>query len=170
MKMTVVPAHVTTVEDRIIGNLGFSQILLLIIPVFASAFIFGLFPPFMGGALYKYIIMASVALLFCILAIRIKGKIVANWIITISRYNIRPRYYLYNKNVITHREEYPAKTDNQESQKITEDRPKKKLNLQQLDIPTTARLLATIENPSANFRIEPGKKGNLHVRFTEIED
>mgnify|MGYP001491034260 CR=1 FL=1 len=170
MKMTVVPAQVTTVEDRIIGNLGFSQILLLIIPVFASAFIFGLFPPFMGGALYKYIIMASVALLFCILAIRIKGKIVANWIITISRYNIRPRYYLYNKNVTTHREEYPAKTDNQESQKITEDRPKKKLNLQQLDIPTTARLLATIENPSANFRIEPGKKGNLHVRFTEIED
>ena len=170
MKMTVVPAQVTTVEDRIIGNLGFSQILLLIIPVFASAFIFGLFPPFMGGALYKYIIMASVALIFCILAIRIKGKIVANWIITISRYNIRPRYYLYNKNVTTHREEYPAKTDNQESQKITEDRPKKKLNLQQLDIPTTARLLATIENPSANFRIEPGKKGNLHVRFTEIED
>ena len=170
MKMTVVPAQVTTVEDRIIGNLGFSQILLLIIPVFASAFIFGLFPPFMGGALYKYIIMASVALLFCILAIRIKGKIVANWIITISRYNIRPRYYLYNKNVTTHREEYLAKTDNQESQKITEDRPKKKLNLQQLDIPTTARLLATIENPSANFRIEPGKKGNLHVRFTEIED
>ena len=170
MKMTVVPAQVTTVEDRIIGNLGFSQILLLIIPVFASAFIFGLFPPFMGGALYKYIIMASVALLFCILAIRIKGKIVANWIITISRYNIRPRYYLYNKNVTTHREEYPARTDNQESQKITEDRPKKKLNLQQLDIPTTARLLATIENPSANFRIEPGKKGNLHVRFTEIED
>ena len=157
MKMTVVPAQVTTVEDRIIGNLGFSQILLLIIPVFASAFIFGLFPPFMGGALYKYIIMASVALLFCILAIRIKGKIVANWIITISRYNIRPRYYLYNKNVTTHREEYPAKTDNQESQKITEDRPKKKLNLQQLDIPTTARLLATIENPIANFRIDPGK-------------
>ena len=59
--MTVVPAQVTTVEDRIIGNLGFSQILLLIVPVFASAFIFGLFPPFMGGALYKYIIMASVA-------------------------------------------------------------------------------------------------------------
>ncbi|HMR73386.1 MAG TPA: hypothetical protein PKD68_05285 [Candidatus Saccharibacteria bacterium] len=170
MKMTVVPAQVPTVEDRIIGNLGFSQILLLITPVFASAFTSGLFPPFMGGALYKYIIMASVALLFCILAIRIKGKIVANWIITISRYNIRPRYYLYNKNVTTHREEYPAKTDNQESQKITEDRPKKKLNLQQLDIPTTARLLATIENPSANFRIEPGKKGNLHVRFTEIED
>ena len=40
MKMTVVPAQVTTVEDRIIGNLGFSQILLLIVPVFAAAGIF----------------------------------------------------------------------------------------------------------------------------------
>ena len=170
MKMTVVPAQVTTVEDRIIGNLGFSQILLLIVPVFASAFIFGLFPPFMGGALYKYIIMASVALLFCILAIRIKGKVVANWIITISRYNLRPKYYLYNKNVTTHREEYQTKIVDQESQKLETEKPKTKLNLHQLDIPTTAKILATIENPSANFRIEPGKKGNLHVRFTEIED
>ena len=75
MKMTVVPAQVTTVEDRIIGNLGFSQILLLIVPVFAAAGIFLLLPPFMGGALYKYVIMGIVALLFGLLSIRIKGKI-----------------------------------------------------------------------------------------------
>lgn len=170
MKMTVVPAQVTTVEDRIIGNLGFSQILLLIIPVFASAFIFGLFPPFMGGALYKYVLMGVVALLFGLLSIRIKGKILASWLVTILRYNLRPKYYLFNKNVTTNREEYYSKIPTLEIKESTEKKLVKKSTLQQLDIPTTARILATIENPATNFRLETGKKGNLHVRFTEIED
>lgn len=170
MKMTVVPAQVTTVEDRIIGNLGFSQILLLIIPVFATAGIFTLLPPFMGGALYKYVIMGVVALLFGLLSIRIKGKIVALWLITVLRYNLRPKYYLFNKNVTTGRDEYHSKIVAPEAKESTEKKPAKKTSLNQLDIPTTARILATIENPATNFRLETGKKGNLHVRFTEIED
>ena len=170
MKMTVVPAQVTTVEDRIIGNLGFSQILLLIVPVFAAAGIFLLLPPFMGGALYKYVIMGIVALLFGLLSIRIKGKILASWLVTIVRYNLRPKYYLFNKNVTTGRDEYHGKAVAPEAKEATEKKPVKKTSLNQLDIPTTARILATIENPATNFRLETGKKGNLHVRFTEIED
>ncbi|HBO64339.1 TPA: hypothetical protein DD425_00055 [Candidatus Saccharibacteria bacterium] len=170
MKMTVVPAQVTTVEDRIIGNLGFSQILLLIIPVFAAAGIFLLLPPFTGGALYKYIFMGVVALLFGLLSIRIKGKILASWLVTILRYNLRPKYYLFNKNVTTGPDEYHGKAVAPEAKEATEKKPVKKTSLNQLDIPTTARILATIENPATNFRLETGKKGNLHVRFTEIED
>ncbi len=170
MKMTVVPAQVTTVEDRIIGNLGFSQILLLIVPVFAAAGIFVLLPPFMGGALYKYVIMGVVALLFGLLSIRIKGKILASWLVTILRYNLRPKYYLFNKNVTTNREEYYSKIPAPEIKESTEKKPIKKSTLQQLDIPTTARILAAIENPATNFRLETGKKGDLHVRFTEIKD
>ena len=170
MKMTVVPAQVTTVEDRIIGNLGFSQILLLIVPVFTAAGIFTLLPPFMGGALYKYVLMGVVALLFGLLSIRIKGKILASWLVTILRYNLRPKYYLFNKNVTTGRDEYHGKAVAQEAKEATEKKPVKKTSLNQLDIPTTARILATIENPATNFRLEAGKKGNLHVRFTEIED
>ncbi len=170
MKMTVVPAQVTTVEDRIIGNLGFSQILLLIVPVFAAAGIFVLLPPFMGGALYKYVIMGVVTLLFGLLSIRIKGKILALWLVTVLRYNLRPKYYLFNKNVTTGRDEYHGKAVAPEAKEATEKKPVKKTSLNQLDIPTTARILATIENPATNFRLETGKKGNLHVRFTEIED
>ena len=170
MKMTVVPAQVTTVEDRIIGNLGFSQILLLIVPVFAAAGIFVLLPPFMGGVLYKYVIMGVVALLFGLLSIRIKGKILALWLVTVLRYNLRPKYYLFNKNVTTGRDEYHGKAVAPEAKEATEKKPVKKTSLNQLDIPTTARILATIENPATNFRLETGKKGNLHVRFTEIED
>lgn len=168
MKMTVVPAQVTTVEDRIIGNLGFSQILLLIVPVFASAGIFALLPPFIGSAIYKYVIMGIVAMIFCILAIRIKGKILAFWLVTILRYNLRPKYYLFNKNVTALRENYPARKEQQEPEKITT-KTTKKVTRYQLDIPATAKALATLENPAARVRFETGKKGNLHVRLTEIE-
>lgn len=166
--MTVVPAQVTTVEDRIIGNLGFSQILLLIVPVFASAGIFALLPPFIGSAIYKYVIMGIVAMIFCILAIRIKGKILAFWLVTILRYNLRPKYYLFNKNVTALRENYPARKEQQEPEKITT-KTTKKVTRYQLDIPATAKALATLENPAARVRFETGKKGNLHVRLTEIE-
>jgi hypothetical protein len=169
MKMTVVPAQVTTVEDRIIGTLGFSQILLLIVPVFASAGIFTLLPPFMGSAIYKYVVMGVVAMIFCILAIRIKGKIVAFWLVTILRYNLRPKYYLSNKNVVALRENYPIRKEQQEPEK-TSPKATKKIARHQLDIPATAKVLATLENPAARVRFETGKKGNLHVRLTEIEE
>lgn len=170
MKMTVVPAQVTTVEDRIIGNLGFSQILLLVIPIFLCAGVFTLVPPFMGGALYKYVAMGVAVLIFCILAIRIKGKIVALWIVTLLRYNIRPKYYIFNKNVTALRENYQLSIGQQESENTATTIPIKKAPIHRLDIPATARVLATIENPAARVRFETGKKGNLHVRFTEIED
>ncbi len=170
MKMTVVPAQVTTVEDRIIGNLGFSQILLLVIPIFLCAGIFGFIPPFMGGAVYKYVAMAVAVIIFCILAIRIKGRIVALWVVTLLKYNTRPKYYIFNKNVTVHRENHTISKEQQESEKAAVIKPIKKALVPRLDIPATARVLATIENPAARVRFETGKKGNLHVRLTEIED
>ena len=164
MKMTVVPAQVTTVEDRIIGTLGFSQILLLIVPVFASAGIFTLLPPFMGSAIYKYVVMGVVAMIFCILAIRIKGKIVAFWLVTILRYNLRPKYYLFNKNVVALRENYPIRKEQQEPEK-TSPKATKKIARHQLDIPATAKVLATLENPAARVRFETGKKGNHKIEY-----
>lgn len=172
MKMTVVPAQVTTVEDRIIGSLGFSQILLLVVPIFISAALFAALPPVMGSAVYKYIIMGIIALICCILAIRIKGKIVALWLVTIVRYNTRPKYYLFNKNVSALRNDYTVQQENQGDDKTTtaESINTKPTTRSQLDIPATAKILATIENPAAKVRFETSKKGDLHVRFTEVEE
>lgn len=170
MKMTVVPAQVTTVEDRIIGSLGFSQILLLVIPIFVAAGVFVIFPPFIGGALYKYVIMGIVAMIFCVLAIRIKGKILASWLVTITRYNARPKYYLFNKNTESLRETYPIKKEPRKPQKATATKAQKRPMQPQLDIPATAKVLATLENPDARFRIETSKKGGFHARLTKIEE
>lgn len=168
MKVTVVPAQVTTVEDRIIGNLGFSQMLLMIIPIFVSAGLFALLPPFMGSALYKYVIMAILAFVCCILAIRIKGKIIALWLVTILRYNVRPKYYLFNKNTTALRQDYPLIVE-QRTEPKTDEAKKEQTARPRLNTPETAKVLATIENPAAKFRFETTKKGGLNVRLTEIE-
>lgn len=169
MKVTVVPAQVTTVEDRIIGNLGFSQVLLLIIPIFVGAGLFALLPPMMGGAPYKYIVLVLLISLCVILSVRIKGKILAAWLVTILRYNVRPKYYLYNKNTSSLREDYPELVVN-ESESPQQQNEKLSLTLPRLGSIEMIKVLATIDNPAANFRIVKTKKGVLSVRLKEIKD
>ena len=73
MKVTVVPAQVTTVEDRISGNLSMSQIALFAIPIFCGSLLYAVLPPSMEVSLYKLIAIGILSLLSCQLAIRIKG-------------------------------------------------------------------------------------------------
>lgn len=169
MKTTVVPAQVTTIEDRIMGNLGFSQLMFLIIPIFISAGLFAALPPFMNGSLYKYILIGIVATLCCLLAIRIKGKIIAAWLVVILRYNLRPKFYLFNKNTAIYRERYTAKHDTPTVQK-PEVSLQRALSVPRLEFHETAKVYATIDNPATKLRFETTKKGGLHVRLTEIKE
>ena len=168
MKITVVPAQVTTVEDKIMGSLSLSQLMILLLPVFIGAALFAILPPAMGSAIYKYVLIGILTLVCLILSIRIKGKIIALWIVTILRYNLRPKYYLFNKNVTALRADYAdikqAETKEEKSSKES------KVHLPRLGTLETARVLATIENPAANLRFETTKKGGLHVRLTEVEE
>lgn len=169
MKSTVVPAQVTTVEDRIMGSLGFSQLMLLIVPVFIGAGLFALLPPFMEGKAYKYIVIGIVASVCCLLAIRIRGKIVALWLVMILRYNLRPKFYLFNKNTASFREQYATKIAEPKEQ-IPRARLKHSSSVSRLEFPQTARVLAAIDNPASKLRFESTKRGGLHVRLTEIEE
>jgi hypothetical protein len=169
MKATVVPAQVTTVEDRIMGNLGFSQLVLFIIPVFVGAGFFILLPPLMHGSLYKYIVIVCLSLISGILAIRIKGKIVLLWLVTILRYNLRSKYYLFNKNVTSYREDYRSHQLEPEPE-IKQQLTKQQNALPRLGFHEAAQILATIEKPGSNLRFEMTKKGGLNVRLTEVED
>lgn len=45
MKTTVVPAQITTVEDKIAGSLTFTQIIMLVIPLLTSTAIYVLILP-----------------------------------------------------------------------------------------------------------------------------
>ncbi len=168
MRSTVVPAQVTTVEDRIMGSLGFSQLALLVIPVFIAAALFVILPPVMHSSAYKYTIMVVIAVLMGILAIRIKGKIILLWLITILRYNLRPKYYLFNKNTAVFRDNMPSRMQTEED-KTKSATKRDTAKLPKLALTDATRVLETIQRQNSNLRFEMTKKGGLRVRFTEVD-
>lgn len=103
MRTTIIPAQITTVEDKIAGSLSMTQILILMFPVLWTALIYILFAPAMKLAPYKLGLIGIAIVICLILAIRIKDKIVAEWLGVVLRYQFRPRYWLFNKNDLTSR-------------------------------------------------------------------
>lgn len=168
MRMTIVPAQITTVEDRIAGKIGLSQLLLLISPVFGGSSIFVILPPFFAYAVYKAVLITCVAVLCGLLAIRIKGKILLFWAITLLRYNLRPRYYLFNKNS-THARDIVLPADVEED--VTEETTTKvELPAKRINLTTAERVQIEdlLMNPAANVHITANKKGELRVHLTEV--
>ena len=169
MKVTVVPAQVTTVEDRIMGALSFSQLMLLIIPVFFGGALYLLAPSLFGSDLYKYILITIIALVCIALTIRVKGKILAYWIVIVLRYNLRPKYYLFNKNTSMLRENYDV-TVAQPKETTEHVSLKERAKLPRLELHEMTDLMTKLENPAAKLRFETTRKGGLYVRLTEIEE
>ncbi len=170
MKATIVPAQVTTVEDRVAGNLGFSQLILFAIPVFGGSLFYAVLPPSMGASAYKLVVIGIVTVFSSVLAIRIKGKILLLWMIVLLRYNLRPKFYLFNKNTNSFRENYPnhsAPPDQVDVRSIS------KLSLPvlpKLGLVDSARAFKALDDPLRQLRYETTKKGGLYVRYTEIEE
>jgi hypothetical protein len=103
MRTTIIPAQITTVEDKIAGSLNMTQILILMFPVLWTAFIYTLAYPSMKLVPYKMVLILFVVAICLILSLRIKEKIVAEWLGVVFKYHARPRYWLYNKNDSTSR-------------------------------------------------------------------
>lgn len=98
MKARIIPAQITTVEDKIAGNFNFTQILLFMIPLFWGMIMYVLFPPSMHFVWYKLPLIFIIAVTSLILSLRIKEKLILNWLLILLRYNLRPKYYVFNKN------------------------------------------------------------------------
>lgn len=169
MRTTTVPAQVTTVEDRIAGRLGLTQLLLLITPIFGGSAIFVVFPPFFTYAVYKAVLITCVAALCALLAIRIKGKILLFWAITLLRYNMRPRYYLFNKNS-THEREIVMPTEIEDAlEDGTIAQTVKPLPKASLTIAERVQIESLLADPTANIHFTANKKGELSVHLTEVQ-
>lgn len=168
MKSTVVPAQVTTVEDKIAGNLTFNQMLLMTTPVFVSGVIFAFLPPFMSLSGYKLLLAVTFAAICLTLAIRIKGRIVMSWILILSKYNVRPRYFIYNKNDLHLRDATDKHAEPAPKQATT-----KKLNPKPNKIQLPMKKMVWAEevatNPSAQLEFKTTKKGGLRVYIQEIK-
>lgn len=167
MRSTVVPAQITTVEDKIAGSLGLSQLILLTVPIFGGSALYVLLPPFFNYAVYKIVFITCFTALCALLAIRIKGKILLFWLIALLRYNLRPRYYLFNKNDTHLRDTAPVVKEQVE---VEESKPKKvtRPHLPQLSTAELVRIEDVIANPQANLHFKTNRKGELYVHITEV--
>ncbi len=103
MKTTIIPAQITTVEDKIAGSLNMTQILILMFPVLWTAIIYILLPAPMKLSSFKVGLIAACIFICIVLAIRVKEKIIAEWLGIILKYRLRPKYWLFDKNDLTSR-------------------------------------------------------------------
>ena len=168
MKTTLVPAQVTTVEDKIAGSLSLSQLLLLCTPIFLGGAIYALFPPLLHLTLLKTGLFMLLAVIFSLLSIRIRGKILLSWLVVISRYNLRPRYYIYNKNEM-HLRMAKATIKTATEQKRPIERKKSAPLLPKIPIPQMVKLQSAIADPRSKLNIRASRKGGLSVHITEIK-
>lgn len=98
MRSTVIPAQVTTVEDTIAGNLTLTQILLFIAPMLISTAIYAILPEKLAFSPYKILLITWVSLTFLTMALRVKGRLVLNWLLVLSSFLLRPHIFVFNKN------------------------------------------------------------------------
>ena len=167
MKTTIVPAQITTVEDKVAGNLGFTQLLLLTTPVFLDGALFVLLPPFLKVTAFKLVICAILALLCMSLAIRIKGTILLNWVMIISRYNVRPRMYIFNKNDSYLRSNHDIdESSEKKAQEVISDTSDEPVLIPTFEL---VRLETAVSDPRAKFHFKTTRKGALRVYIHEVK-
>ncbi len=169
MKTAVVPAQITTVEDRVAGNLTLQQLLLMAAPIFINFALFIVLPKPLHFTAYKSVLMTLVTVLCLVSAIRFKGKLLLIWALALTRYNLRPRYYVYNKND-EYLREIESETEESESadEQVAVEQPGAPL-LPAMSTLELVKLEDIMADPAANVSFITKKKGGLHVSATEIK-
>lgn len=162
MRSTVIPAQITTVEDKIMGNLNLTQIMLLMAPVFWGTIVYSFFLPQMRFAWYKLPLIFVVVLFCLILAIRVKGKLVMQWLKIVLRFNMRPKYFVFNKN------DGYLRTIEQPNIERKQVRVPQKSKTKTKPIMGWVSLETILSDPRYSFSIKSGKKGGLHVALEQI--
>jgi hypothetical protein len=169
MKTAIVPAEITSVEDRVAGSLSMSQLLLLAMPVFGGSLIYVLLPPLLSGSSFKIALIAALAAVFGILAIRIKDQLLLFRLIVLIRYNLRPRFYIFNKNDLYLRATPKSVPEEAPAKETTPVKQKESATELQLDIADVVKLEQLMANPEANVRFVTNRKGELSVRLNQVK-
>ncbi len=166
MKTTVVPAQVTTVEDKIAGNLTFIQIMLLIIPLIVGTIIYAITPPSMHLSTLKLILVVFQFCLFGSLAIRFKGKILMDWLVIVLKYAMRPRVYIFTKNDLTGRDVPVIKATDFKNRTAKKSSDKNKKVAQEVDVNISNKSI--LDDSKVSISVKLSKKGGLDVSLKKV--
>lgn len=171
MRSTVIPAQITTVEDKIAGSLSMTQVMLLMVPVIFATLTYIILPQRMQIETYKIALVLVVLLFSVILSLRIKGKVVLNWLTILLKYNLRAKYYIYNKNDVFLRDIVLLKTDKSNvklfGKALSKNEAKLKVKLPLIQ--DSIRIKNFIKNPNYSLSLKPSKRGGLYVAVNKIE-
>jgi hypothetical protein len=160
MKTTVVPAQITTVEDKIAGSLNFIQIILLVFSLIIGTAFYGLIPPKLHLSTLKIVLIGLEFVVLGTLALRYKGRILADWLVVYLRYKARPRVYLFDKNDITARHLPISISKSREAEILAEEKPTRN-NVTKYDKSAEPSYLRTI------IAVKPSTKGGSDVEYQE---
>lgn len=166
MKTVIVPAQITTVEDRVAGNLSMTQLGLITSPLLVNTTLYIVLPPGLQIAAYKIVILVFAACLLPSLAIRIKGKVVISWFAIFVHYMLRPQRYLLDKNDLYLRDTAHDMPAPQMTNEVAEETG---LAIQQpiVTVAETIQVQTMLDNPNLSLHFKRGKKGGLDVIVAE---
>ena len=167
MKIQRIPAQITTVEDKIAGNLNLTQIVLLILPVFIFVLVYVVFTPSMHFALYKVPLILGFGSIPPILAIRFKEKLLLSWLTILFRYNMRPTYYVFNKNELYQRTIDPIPGEKKQKKQKSRAVDNKQATSPVVSFGDLVRLEGLLTNPEYSFSIKSQKKGAFSIAFKQ---
>lgn len=165
MRSAIVPAQVTTYEDKVTERLSITQLVLIMTPLFLGGLVYVGFPPLFAYANYKTVLIVTVAIICGSLAIRVKGKLLMMWLVLLLRYNVRPRFFVYNKNHLHMRRKYESTQKTREQQQKRRRLP----NIPHLAVAEIVKAQKVITDPRAKFHLTTDKKGRMKVHVTEIK-
>jgi hypothetical protein len=163
MRTTIVPAQITSVEDRVVGNLSLVQLVLLIGPLFGGGVLYMILPPLFRFDTYKVMLMSLLLIACASLAIRVKGMIMMVWLGVIIRYVLRPRYSVFDKNDSIFRA-IPKIPEITEVVATAEKTTPDSTRLQPSEL---MRAETVVTDPRVQLLFAPSKKGGVRVTVTE---
>lgn len=167
MKRSIVPAQITTVEDRVLGNLTPYQAGLISLPLVFGVLFYAVLPPHFHLKVYKIGIIAGLELLGAILSIRVNDQMLMFWLALRLRFNLRPRYFIYDKNDTYLRNMPEFNTVAAEAKTTVEQ--KVITEIKEVAVGEAVRLEEIMEDARVNLRFKTGRNGRLNVVANEIK-
>ena len=169
MKVTIVPSQITTIEDRIFGNLSLSQLVLLICPIVLSGIIYALLPTFHQITIAKLCVISFITICCIGLAVRFNSEIGAIWLIKIIRYQFRPRRFIYTHSSPYLRNAGVFEIPTADNVPFASPRHTSKARTPKLSIRDVVLGEAIFEQLASRIRFEVNLKGGLNVRIKKTK-
>jgi hypothetical protein len=169
MTTSSVPAQITTIEDKIAGNLSLKQLILLTTPIFLDILIYAVFPSSLHFSAYKIALMLILNPVFLVSAIRVRDQIILTWLVILIRYNSRPACYVFNKNDIYLRESSACTKINRVKHDEKAINLKPEVNKKHYKLTDKENILldGMLYNPKIAVRFISHRKAGLSVHITE---